>query len=215
MENENSIFWTWCGWEPLQFYRRLGGYHEQQVGNAEWAGQWMRTIQSEKAAIALNKSGINWVTTHLYKAFGLKIEKEEMAATARMIKAYHKHGVKVFTYIQYGTVMPETIVSEEKSSSKCGRLDANGQHDGHPYEYGSQYWRAKPCANSIFKDGVPKVKHPEWYEGATSKKGWGPLSMTAHAGTKYLFERITGLSGFKFLLSSFAHCFFNAVSHIT
>jgi hypothetical protein len=24
------MVWTWCGWEPLQYYRPLGGFHEQQ-----------------------------------------------------------------------------------------------------------------------------------------------------------------------------------------
>jgi hypothetical protein len=59
-----------------------------------------------------------------------------------------QHGVKVFTYIQYGTVMPETIQGEEEQAKDWGRTDWNGQHDGHPYEYGDQYWRAKPCANT-------------------------------------------------------------------
>jgi hypothetical protein len=33
MPNE-PMTWAWAGWEPAQFYRRLGGFHEQQEGNA-------------------------------------------------------------------------------------------------------------------------------------------------------------------------------------
>ncbi len=141
------ISWTWAGWEPAQFYRRLGGFHEAQEGNALWSDQWFGTLESEACARALAEAGVNWVTTHFYKGFGLEAEADEMAATARLITNYHRHGVKVFTYIQYGTVMPETIVGESDQARDWGRLDWNGQHDGHPFEYGDQYWRAKPCAN--------------------------------------------------------------------
>ena len=140
--------WVWAGWEPHQFYRRLGGYHEAQEGNALWSGDWFKKLESEDTAKALADAGINWVTTHFYKGFGLETEREEIEATARMIANCHKHGVKVFTYIQYGTVMPETIRGETEQAKDWGRTDWNGQHDGHPYEYGDQYWRAKPCANT-------------------------------------------------------------------
>jgi len=145
-KTENMV-WTWCGWEPLQFYRRLGGFHEAQEGNALWADDWRALLDSEECAGKLVEAGINWVTTHFYKGFGLESENEEITATAKMIANYHRHGVKVFTYIQYGTVMPETIQAESEESKSWGRTDWNGQHDGHPYEYGDQYWRAKPCAN--------------------------------------------------------------------
>jgi hypothetical protein len=144
---DKMMAWTWAGWEPAQFYRRLGGFHEAQEGNALWADDWFRQLESEEKAKALAEAGINWVTTHFYKGFGLKAEAGEIAATARLIANYHRHAIKVFTYIQYGSVMPETIQSENESSRNWGRVDWNGQHDGHPYEYGDQYWRAKPCAN--------------------------------------------------------------------
>ncbi|MBF0245061.1 MAG: hypothetical protein HQL31_07285, partial [Planctomycetes bacterium] len=138
---------TWCGWEPLQYYRRLGGFHEAQEGNALWADDWRAKLDSEDCAKALAKAGVNWVTTHFYKGFGLESEAEEIAATEKMITNYHRHGVRVFTYIQYGTIMPETMLAEEPRAAQWGRVDWKGEHDGHPYEYGPQYWRAKPCAN--------------------------------------------------------------------
>ena len=36
MAHVEPMIWTWAGWEPLQFYRRLGGFHEAQEGNAIW-----------------------------------------------------------------------------------------------------------------------------------------------------------------------------------
>lgn len=146
-QQHDMMVWTWCGWEPLQFYRRLGGFHEAQEGNALWADDWRALLDSEVCAEKLADAGINWVTTHFFKGFGLEAEAEEIAATQRMIAHYHRHGVKVFTYMQYGTVMPETILAEAESAASWGRVDWNGLHDGHPYEYGDQYWRAKPCAN--------------------------------------------------------------------
>lgn len=143
----DMMVWTWAGWEPHQFYRRLGGFHEAQEGNALWAEEWFLRLESQETARKLHEAGINWVTTHFYKGFGLESERQEMEATARLIANYHQHQVKVFTYIQYGTIMPETITREHVQAGDWGRKDWNGQHDGHPYEYGDQYWRAKACAN--------------------------------------------------------------------
>lgn len=141
------MIWTWAGWEPLQYYRRLGGFHEAQEGNALWQDDWQCQLGSETAARALAEAGINWVTTHFYKGFGLDCEAAEIQRVAEMIPVYHRHGIRVFTYIQYGTIMPETIEAEDPRAANWGRVDWNGQHDGHPCEYGDQYWRRKPCAN--------------------------------------------------------------------
>ncbi len=141
------MVWTWAGWEPLQFYRRLGGFHEAQEGNALWQKTWSDKLHSERTAKALADAGVNWVTTHLFKGFGLAVEDAEIQDTARMVRNFHKHGVRVFTYIQYGTLVPETLTEELPDARRLGRVDWHGEHDGHPYEYGDQYFRAKPCAN--------------------------------------------------------------------
>ena len=141
------MVWTWAGWEPLQFYRRLGGFHEAQEGNALWQKQWSDKLHSQRTGKALAQAGVNWVTTHLFKGLGLAVEDAEIQDTARMIRNFHKHGVRVFTYIQYGTIMPETLSEEMPDARRLGRVDWHNQHDGHPYEYGDQYFRAKPCAN--------------------------------------------------------------------
>lgn len=141
MSKISGMVWTWAGWEPVQFYRRLGGYHECQEANPLWLEDWSRTLHSERTAKALAEAGINWVTTHFFKGFGLDSEREEMAQASELVQKYHRHGINVFFYIQYGSLMPETL------STVWGREDYSGQHNGPPYEYGDQYWRRKPCAN--------------------------------------------------------------------
>jgi hypothetical protein len=141
------MVWTWAGWEPLQFYRRLGGFHEAQEGNALWATDWSQRLHGEETAAALAETGVTWITTHFFKGFGLDCEAEEIADTARLIANCHRHGIKVYTYLQYASIMPETICGEVPEAQNWGRRDWNDQHDGHPWEYGEQYWRHKPCAN--------------------------------------------------------------------
>jgi hypothetical protein len=146
-QQDHLMVWTWAGWEPLGFYRRLGGFHESQEGDALWQQKWADTLHSERAAKSLADAGITWATTHFFKGFGLKAEAPDMAQAAEMVRNYHRQGVKLFAYIQYGTIVPQTLNAEEPGASQWGRVDWNGQHDGHPYEYGDQYFRAKPCAN--------------------------------------------------------------------
>jgi len=146
-DSDELMVWTWAGWEPLHYYRRVGGFHEAQEGNALWAEQWFETLHSERTAEALAEAGINWVTTHFFKGFGLAAEAGEIDQTARMIANCHRHGVKVFVYLQYGTIVPETMVDEEPRSAAWPRVGPDGRCDGPPYTYGDQYWRSKPCAN--------------------------------------------------------------------
>jgi len=131
----------------VQFYRRIGGFHEEQEGNGHGLEAWSAKLRSPQAAQALHEASINWVTTHFFKGFGLKTEAPEIAQTAELIRNYHAEGIKVFAYIQYGTIMPETIFAEEPEAVEWKRMDWHHHHDGHPYEYGEQYWRVKPCAS--------------------------------------------------------------------
>lgn len=147
MSHQETTVWTWAGWEPLQFYRRLGGFHEAHEGNALWSKEWSQRLHSEDTAAALAETGVTWVTTHFFKGFGLETEAEEIADTARLITNFHRHGIKVYAYLQYASLMPEAICSEIPEAKNWGRRDWYGQHDGHPWEYGEQYWRHKPCAN--------------------------------------------------------------------
>ncbi len=147
MSHKEPTIWTWAGWEPLQFYRRLGGFHEAQEGNAIWSKEWSQRLHSEETAAALAETGVTWITTHFFKGFGLECEAEEIADTARLIANCHRHGIKVYAYLQYASIMPETFCAEVPEAQNWGRRDWNQQHDGHPWEYGPQYWRHKPCAN--------------------------------------------------------------------
>ena len=57
MSHQEPTIWTWAGWEPLQFYRRLGGFHEAQEGNAQWATEWSQRLHSEETVAALAETG--------------------------------------------------------------------------------------------------------------------------------------------------------------
>ena len=57
MAHAEPMVWTWAGWEPLQFYRRLGGFHEAHEGNAQWATEWSQRLHSEETVAALAETG--------------------------------------------------------------------------------------------------------------------------------------------------------------
>ena len=86
--------------KPLQFYRRLGGFHESQEGNALWAENCGRMLRSPEAAKALAKASVSWVTTHFFKGFGLATEVGEISQTTELIRVYHQQGLRVFAYIR-------------------------------------------------------------------------------------------------------------------
>lgn len=139
------MVWVWAGWEPGYFYRRLGGFHEQQEGAAQWEEAWWRLLESPETARKLREAGVTHVTTRFYKGFGPRAEAAEQARVAGMISTAHEEGLRVFTYIQYGSIMLEAMAPDIPQSPSWKRLDWQGAHDGHPYEYGECYWRNKPC----------------------------------------------------------------------
>lgn len=62
---------------------------------------------------------------------------------------------------------------------------------GNPCAVGNICWGATHTTCYIFKDGDPKVKHPEWYEGTTSKKGWAVMpDVTAPGLIDFVINRM-------------------------
>ena len=49
----------------------------------------------------LSKMGINCLTTHYFKGFGLNAEAAEMERVRKFIDCCHRYGILVFTYIQF------------------------------------------------------------------------------------------------------------------
>ena len=107
------MFWAWWGWEPLQFYHYMKGQAAGIAGQtSESLGDWYKQLHSEDVVKAAAELGIHWAVTHFVKGFGLDYEQEEIARTAALTSICHRYGIKVFGYLQYGTILHETFFQE-------------------------------------------------------------------------------------------------------
>ena len=106
------IRWAWGGWEPPEFYVRAGSLSGGVNGRALWAPRWWEYLHSEEHVRALAEMGINLITTHCYKGFGLRAEAAEMTRTRELVELCHAHGIHVLGYGQFTTVYPETMLDE-------------------------------------------------------------------------------------------------------
>lgn len=121
------MFWAWWGWEPLQFYRYVKGQAAGIAGLApESLDGWYEQLHSEEVVKAAAELGINRAVTHFVKGFGLDCEQEEMARTAALTSVCHRHGIKVFGYLQYGTILHETFFRECPRAADWIQLDETG-----------------------------------------------------------------------------------------
>lgn len=121
------MFWAWWGWEPLRFYHYMKGQAAGVTGLAqECLDDWYEQLHSEDVAKAAAELGINWAVTHFVKGFGLDYEKEEIARTAALTSICHRYGIKVFGYLQYGTILHETFFQECPQAKDWIQLDEAG-----------------------------------------------------------------------------------------
>jgi hypothetical protein len=67
---------------------------------------------SEETAKRLFKLGINIITTNFYKGFGLEAEEEDVESGKQFIVYCHKYGIKALVYVQFRSIMQETIQKE-------------------------------------------------------------------------------------------------------
>ncbi|MEW6360188.1 MAG: hypothetical protein AB1696_27890 [Planctomycetota bacterium] len=150
-----KIRWVWGLWEPLIFYRRLGHESGTVEGGAHWAEDWYERMHSEETVKWLADLGINCLTTHYYKGFGLKGEAHEMERTKEFTELCHKHGIRVFAYHQLGTIIHETLLAEEPNARDWCQVD----HEGKIKLYGKTvYWRWTGCQqNPAYWAYVKKV----------------------------------------------------------
>ncbi|MBW7998458.1 MAG: hypothetical protein FVQ81_18175, partial [Candidatus Glassbacteria bacterium] len=98
----------WGNHEAFIFRIRRGGAGPYEQ---EWR-QWL-SEHSEETVLAAKKAGIEVFHTHGYKGFGYEAEKDEMKLLAGLSKLVHKHGMKLDTYSQVMTIVPETFFPEE------------------------------------------------------------------------------------------------------
>jgi len=130
--------WAWGGWEPPSFYLRAGSNSGGVDGRALWGADWWERLHSEEHVAAMADFGINLVTVHYYKGFGLGFEAREQERTRALVDLYHEYDIHVLGYCQYTTVYPETMLDD------IPELEAHVQYgpDGARRLYGSSaYYR--------------------------------------------------------------------------
>ncbi len=104
----NGLVLGWGNHESFIFRIRRGG---AEPYDQEWR-KWLAE-HSEQTVAAAKRAGIEVFHTHGYKGFGYEAEKGEMKLLAGLGKLVHKYGMKLDTYSQVMTVVPETFFVEE------------------------------------------------------------------------------------------------------
>lgn len=144
-----NLRWAWGLWEPLNYYKRLG-----IRGNFEWLDEWYLHAHEKETIKKLSEAGINCITTHFFKGFGLKIESKEIERMRELTRSCHEYGIKVFAYIQAGSLMYESFLDEIPEAKDWMVCDAGGKKKTYSNH---QYWRWIPCLNnSDFQDYIRK-----------------------------------------------------------
>lgn len=139
--NNDLMFWTWWAWEPIYFYRRMGQVFGVSDISNDNLDKWYAAVHSEDVVASMRKIGVNCAITHFYKGFGLEYEKQEMRRTADLVRLCHKHEMKVFGYIQYGTIFHETLFREVPEAANWIQLDSQGR----PLLWWGEKSRYMPC----------------------------------------------------------------------
>lgn len=148
------LYWAWWGWEPMDHYRRLGSNTGAVDGSAAWVPPWFDRLHSEELVETMAKLGVNLAITHFFKGFGLKHEREEYQRTAELVRAAHRHGVRVIGYCQSRSLYYETFLAEEPEAEQWIQRDQLGQ----PRTWGGAYYRWTPCILSQeFRDYLKRV----------------------------------------------------------
>jgi hypothetical protein len=136
--------------EPYIFVIRRGGESLDASKDYEWN-------QSEELIRSLSEQGIEVFHTHLYKGFGMAAERPEMEDARRAAAIAHRLGMKVDSYIQWNTLMYETLFAEEPRAKDWVQLDISGLPILLVYGY-QQSYRYRPCfTHQEYLDYLKKI----------------------------------------------------------
>lgn len=144
---DDGLVLGWGNHEALIFRVRKGGGAPYEQQCRQWQSE-----HTEETVIAAKEAGIEVFHTHGYKGFGYEAEKPEMEMLADLSRLVHKHGMRLDSYCQVMTIVPETFFAEEPRAEEWVQRD----EDGRPIllTYGNQQsWRYKP-----------NLLHPEYRE---------------------------------------------------
>jgi hypothetical protein len=138
-----KLRWVWALWEPIELYTRGGS--AAGIGDSRATGHWVRKwydrMFSDEILDKLSAAGVNLVSTHFYKGFGLKAESAEMTRAADFTRRAHARGIRVLGYHQFSTVIYETMLDEVPHLADW----IQRKPDGTMATYGSATWRWMAC----------------------------------------------------------------------
>ena len=150
----SPYYWSWWGWEPQDHYRRTGGMVGAVDVTSAGFPQWYARLHSEEMVRTMSELGVNLAVTHFFKGFGLKHERAEQERTAQLVRAAHRHGVRVLGYCQSRSLYYETFLAEEPQAEAWIQRDADGKRR----TWGGAYFRWAPCIHSReFRDYLKRA----------------------------------------------------------
>jgi hypothetical protein len=136
---ETTPFFTVGHHEPLIFRRRRGRCRVDE-------GARYRAEHSVANLRRLRREGVNLIRTHFFKGFGLQAEREEIELTRELARNAHALGIRIETYIQFGSIMYETFFLEKPEARDWIQIDQEGRPMRLCYE--AQSFRFLPCYNN-------------------------------------------------------------------
>ena len=147
-----NLRWTFWGWDPLPYYRRLGGKKEAFFGNNGWMEKWWERIYSRDTVKKMADMGINLAITQFFKGAGLDFEKALREKLKPLVGTCHENGIKVMGYTQLGSIFYESFLLEEPECAEWAVLDYNEKKATY------SYYRWHPCCNQPgFMEYMKKV----------------------------------------------------------
>lgn len=140
-----------------------GGSHEPYIFVVRRGGQPLNareeyeSAQSEELIRRLHDQGVEVFHTHLYKGFGMTVERPDMEEAKRAAEISHRYGMKVDSYIQWNTMMYETFFAEEPRAKDWIQRDVSGLPILLTYGY-QQSFRCRPCfSHQQYLDYLKKI----------------------------------------------------------
>ena len=132
-----------------------GESHESYIFRVRRGGagvspdEWERWLNEHKESTIqkYRDEGVEVFHTHGYKGFGYEAEKKEMELLREESKVVHRLGMKLDTYCQVMTVVPETFYAEEPRAKDWIQRDELGRPILLTYGF-QQSYRCKPSLAS-------------------------------------------------------------------
>jgi len=101
------------------------------------------TDDIEDRILRLRDAGTTLIFTTGSSARGFEADRDVHERLQWFVPMCRRHGLKVITYIQFGSITPGALTHEYPDCRQWQRVDQYGR----PILYGHQYWRRSPCCH--------------------------------------------------------------------